>query len=144
MKYHLFIGTVFLTSCSSLLFEKQSDNSLTTQLVKFDSAKLIYKVNNLPKYALAFLKRENIVLADIDSFYVNTDVHFDKITPTSRIVFGGSAGKNLTFIVYESQGITTQSKLVVFKPLAKKEVRLEQKYINCRPLTFLDLKKCIQ
>jgi hypothetical protein len=71
-------------------------------------------------------------------------VHFDNVTPTSRIVFGGSAGKDLTFIVYESQGITTQSQLIVLKPLAKKEVSVEQKFIDCRPLTFLALKKCIQ
>jgi len=144
MKYYFFILTVFLCSCSSLLFEKSSDNSLTTQLVKLDSAKIFYKVNDLPKYALAFLKRENIVMTDTGSSYMNTDVHFDNVTPTSRIVFGGSTDKDLTFIVYESQGITTQSQLIVLKPFAKKKVSVEQKFINCRPLTFLDLKKCIQ
>lgn len=144
MKYYYLILSLVFYSCSSLIkFETPSNINLTNQLAIVDSAKLIYEVNKLPEFALAFLRKEKLVMTDANKFYVNTDVRFDNVTPNSKIVFCGWASKELYFIVYESQRITTQSQLIVFKILNKKYINVEEKFIACRPLTFLDLKICI-
>ncbi len=143
MKYFTLL-TIILCGCkSSMMFENHTDNSLISQLDRFDTAKLFFKLSEMPKPASAFLKRDHIVLADTGKSYNKTDLNFDYSTPNARIIFGGWLSQNLFFVMYESQGIATQSHLLVFKRNDNKTIDVEQKFIDCRPSTFSDLKKCI-
>jgi len=126
------------------VIKKSLENELQYQLKEADSAKLIFEVKNLPKRVIAFFKQEYIVLADTGKYYNATDLRFDYTTPNARIVFGGSVSKDFGFALYESQGITTQSHLLIFKFQEAKEIYVERKIINCRPVDFLSLKNCLR
>ena len=98
----------------------------------------------MPKFTSTLLKKEYIVLTDTGKNYNKTDLNFDTKSPNARIIFGGWATKDLAFVLFENDGIESQSHLLVFKTIDKKNTAIESKFLNCRPVNFSALKNCFR